>query len=381
MKICVNTRFLIKDKLEGIGVFTFEILKEFCKRHPEHEFYFLFDRRPSQDFVFPGYIKPVILFPPARHPILWLIWYEVSVYRKLKRIKPDVFISMDGMIPLRSKVKSIAVIHDIAFESFPEAVPFLVRKYYQLFFPLYARKATKIITVSEFSQKDIAEKYHLSPDKIHVVYNGHQGVFKPLDKAEISKIREEISRGYPYFLYNGSLHPRKNVSNLLKAFDLFKEKDRQNIKLVISGRRAWKTKEMERVYENMNFKDEVIFTGWLPEKKLAELTASALAFVYVSLFEGFGIPVLNAMYCDVPVIVSNTSSLPEVAGDAALYTAPADFRQLADLMHLISVDEFLRKDLIEKGRKQREKFSWVKSAEGFYEVIRNLNPIHPNNPD
>lgn len=372
LKIAINTRFLIKDKLEGIGVFTFEILKELCKRCPDYQFYFLFDRKPDPSFIFSDNIKAVHLFPPARHPILWIIWYEISVKRWLKKNKPEIFISMDGMIPLKTGIKTISVIHDLAFESFPFAVPFWVRKYYRYYFHRFAENADKIITVSEFSKKDIITRYKIPPDKITVAFNGSQSIFKPADNQLKNTIKQELTNGNDYFLYNGSLHPRKNIVTLLKAFDIFKETDQKGIKLVISGRKAWMTKEIEDVYLKMKFKNEVIFTGWLEEKKLAEIMGSALAFIYISLFEGFGIPVLNAMNCSIPVIVSDTTSLPEVAGNAGLYADPNNPDEIAQKMHLIATNENLRNNLIDEGFIQRKKFSWDKSVETFQIVIHQL---------
>ena len=140
MRIAVNTRFLIKDKLEGIGWFTYETMRRITENHPEHQFYFLFDRKPDSHFIFSQNIIPIVLSPQARHPLLWYIWFEISVKRFLKTNNIDLFVSPDGFIPLRSKTPSLGVIHDINFHHSPTGIPLLTRYYYKYFFPRFAKK-------------------------------------------------------------------------------------------------------------------------------------------------------------------------------------------------------------------------------------------------
>ena len=148
LKIAVNTRLLLKDKLEGIGWVAYECLSRIVKAHPDDEFYFLFDRKPDPKFIFAENVKPVVLFPQARHPFLYIIYFEISVRRALRKIKPDVFLSTDAYLSLGSETPQIAVFHDINFEHFPQDFPKLALWHYKKFFPKFARKAKKIITVS-----------------------------------------------------------------------------------------------------------------------------------------------------------------------------------------------------------------------------------------
>jgi glycosyltransferase involved in cell wall biosynthesis len=178
MKIAVNTRLLLKDKMEGIGWFTYETLKRITASHPEIEFIFIFDRKPSQDFIFSENVQAVVAHPQSRHPILWYLFFEFGVYRVLKKHKPDLFLSPDGWLSLRSNTPQLAVIHDLNFEKHPEFVPFLVRKYYLYFFPRFAKKARRLTTVSEYSKKDIVSRYGVDEDKVDVVYNGVNDVFR-----------------------------------------------------------------------------------------------------------------------------------------------------------------------------------------------------------
>ncbi len=368
MKIAVNTRLLLKDKLEGIGWVAYETLSRIVKAHPDDEFYFIFDRKPDPKFIFAENVKPVVLFPQARHPFLYVIYFEISLKRALRKINPDVFISTDAYLCLRSKTPQIAVFHDINFEHFPQDFPRLALWHYKKFFPKYAHKAEKIITVSEFSKQDIIDNYGVEPEKINVVYNGANEGFKPISEEERQKIRLQYTSGYQYFMFVGSLHPRKNLVRLFPAFDIFKEKTGSDVKLLIVGEKRWWTEPIQKAYEAMRHKDDVVFVGHLQIDELQRVTATALASVYVSYFEGFGIPIIEAYKCDVPVITSNVTSMPEVAGDAALLIDPFDIESIASAMELV-MDENVRNSLIEKGRIRCNDFSWDKAAEGWWDVI------------
>lgn len=368
VKIAVNTRLLLKDKLEGIGWVAYETLGRIVKAHPDDEFYFLFDRNPDPRFIFAENVKPVVLFPQARHPLLYIVYFEIAVRRALRKIKPDVFLSTDAYLCLCSKTPQIAVFHDINFEHFPQDFPKFALWHYKKFFPKFAHKANKIITVSEFSKQDIIDNYKVSPDKIKVVYNGANEGFKPLSDAEKLNVRKQYADGCQYFMFVGSLHPRKNLARLFSAYDLFKERTGSDVKLLIVGEKRWWTEPIQKAYDAMRHKDDVVFVGHLMMDELNRVTAAALASVYVSYFEGFGIPIAEAYKCDVPVITSNVTSMPEVAGDAALLVNPFDIESIAGALELV-MDENVRNSLIEKGRVRREDFSWDKTAEQWWAVI------------
>ncbi|MBQ8760596.1 MAG: glycosyltransferase family 4 protein [Bacteroidales bacterium] len=371
MKIVVNTRLLLKDKLEGIGWVAYECLRRIVKSHPEVEFYFIFDREPDQRFIFADNVKPVVLFPQARHPFLYIAFFEFAVARFLRKLKPDLYLSTDGYLSLRSKTKQLAVFHDLNFEHFPQDFPKIHLWHYKKFFPKYARKADRIITVSEFSKKDICDCYGINPDKIDVAYNGANEAFKPISEEIQNEIRQKYTDGNPYFMFVGSLHPRKNLARLFTAFDMFKSKNDNKVKLVIVGNKKWWTEPIKNAYDAMKHKDDVVFAGRLSAEDLHLVTASALASVYVSYFEGFGIPIVEAFKCDTPVITSNVTSMPEVAADAALLVDPFKIESIAEAMEKM-LDEDVRKSLIEKGKVRREDFSWDKAAECWWKSIEKL---------
>jgi glycosyltransferase involved in cell wall biosynthesis len=369
MKIAVNTRLLIKSKLDGIAWFTYESLKRITQNHPEHQFYFIFDRPFFEEFIFSENIEPFVILPPARHPFLWYYWFEHQLPTLFRKIKPDIFLSPDGYLSLNADIKSLPVIHDINFAHYPNDLPFLTRKYYNYFFPKFAQKAERIATVSEYSKNDIAKTYRIDPEKIDVVYNGSNPVYQPLDKIERKQIKQIYTQGQDYFIFIGSIHPRKNPERMLQAFDDFRKNFSKPYKFIIIGSYFFKNKKLKSIYRKMRYKDDVIFMGHQTPEKIHQLLAAAQALILVSKFEGFGIPVIEAMNCRVPAIVSDVSSLPEVGGDAVLYVDPFSVNSISKAMSLMASDKQLRKKLIENGKIQAQKFSWDKTAENLWNCI------------
>jgi len=274
-----------------------------------------------------------------------------------------LFISTDGFLSLRTDVKTLLVIHDIAFEHFPATTGRIGSWYYRKFSPRYARKADRIATVSEYSKQDIVSTYHIEAEKIDVVYNGAEESYKPYPATEVEGLLKKFGLHGRYFIYAGAIQPRKNLVNLLKAFDMFKSKNPGNAQLAIAGRKAWQYDEVMQTHQRMQHKNDVVFTGHLDTGDLGKLMSSAIALTYVSWFEGFGIPIIEAMSSGTAVITSNVSSMPEVAGEAALLVNPASVGEIAEAMEKIYRDKSLRQFLIEKGNIQRQKFSWDKTAE------------------
>lgn len=370
MIIAVNTRFLIANKLEGIGWFTFENMKRITRAHPEHEFHFFFDRPYNNEFIFSNNITPHIIQPPARHPLLWYWWFEYSVPKRLKAIKADLFVSTDGFLSLSTPVKQHLVVHDLAYLHYPEHITKSALKYYSYYMPKYVHRASRIATVSNFSKQDIHQAFNYPLDKIDVVCNGAHEFFKPLSEAEKQTVRQRYANGSPFFMYAGAIHPRKNVETLFLAFDKLKKEHNVPHKLIIAGRFAWKTSEVRQVFEQLTHKQDIIFTGHLGRNELARLTAASYAMVYVSLFEGFGIPLVEAMQCGIPCITSNVSSMPEVCGDAGiLIREPKNSNEVAQAMWSLIDNKQLYQSLCEKAPAQSAKFSWDKSASAFWQSI------------
>jgi len=369
MKIAVNTRLLLKDKLEGIGWFTYESLNRIVLSHPEHTFYFIFDRKHDPQFIFAENVIPVEIFPPARHPYLWYIYFEFSIPRILRKIKPDLFLSTDGWLSLRTDVPQVDVIHDLNFEHRKDFLKSKYQNYYTRFFPKYAKKAVRIATVSEFSKQDLQRFYGVQEEKIDVVYNGSNAVYKLLSDEEQKTVRQQYADGCRYFLFVSAIHKRKNLANILRAFEQYKKQTGADTKFLVVGARAGKQDELDAVLRSMTFAQDVRFLGRLSAEELSQVMASALALVYATLFEGFGIPIVEAFNAETAVITSNVTSMPEVAGEAALLVDPASVDQIADSMTRLAADENLRQELIAKGREQRKLFSWDQTAERLWDCV------------
>lgn len=374
MEIVVNTRLLIKDKLEGIGQFSYEALKIITTNNPDVHFYFLFDRDFDEEFIFSENITPIVLSPKARHPFLFIWWFEVEIATILNKIKPDLFLSPDGYLSLRANCKQLPVIHDINFEHFKGSLPWLVQQYYTYFFPRFAKKATRIATVSEFSKNDISTTYKIEKNKIDVVFNGVAKHFYPISEEEKTSVKQKLSNNKNYFFYIGSLHPRKNILNLIKAFEIFKVKTSSDFKLVLAGESYFWNTEMKEFLTRKTIKENVIFTGRISDQEAASFLAASFGLVYVPFFEGFGIPIIEAFNCHVPVITSNTSSMPEVANGAALLANPYDINSIATEMENLFLNESIRAGLIEKGKIRARDFSSKKTADLLWScIVKTIN--------
>jgi len=283
-----------------------------------------------------------------------------------------MFLSTDGFISLRSCVPSCAVIHDINFEHRPLDLPFIARKYYRYFFPRFARGATRLATVSEYSRRDIINNYGIDEEKIDLIYNGASKNFTPATAKEIEAVRERYTSGAPYFVFVGTIHPRKNIKNLLRAFELFREEHKAPFKMVIVGKKTFLAKPTEDQLESMKFKSDVIFTGRLSSGELNDIMAAAWALTFVPFFEGFGIPLVEAMNCDIPILASNVTSLPEIAGDAAVYAEPESPGSIRDGMVRIVKEKGLREELIAKGKERRKLYSWDNTANELWKTIERV---------
>jgi len=369
VQIAVNTRLLIKNRLEGMGWFSYQTLKRITTKHSNVHFVFLFDRPFDSEFLFSDNITPIIIGPQARHPFLYYAWFEFSVKNTLNSLKPDLFLSPDGFLSLGAKCKQLPVIHDINFLHNPQDVKPLTRRYYNYFFPRFAKKATRIATVSEYSKKDIADNYKINPDKIDVVYNGINSDFKSVNEEIKKQTKSKFSKGCDYFLFVGSLHPRKNISRLIEAFGAFKKESNSEIKLLLAGPQYWGMSEIYKSIDALACKEDIIFTNRLSNEDLANVVASALALTFVPYFEGFGIPLVEAMQSEIPIITSNVTSLPEIAGDAAIFVNPYEVSEIKNAMLKLYADKALRTELIEKGKTRKDLFSWDKSADLLWQSI------------
>lgn len=367
MRIGVNTRVLLKGRMEGVCRYIHETTKRLVLSHPNDEFYFFFDRTFHPSFIYADNVTPIVISPPTRDPILWKVWFEYSLPRALKKHEIDVFYSGDTYASLKTDVPTVLVSHDIAYHHFPEHLPSRVLKYYKKYFPKFHHKAERLIAVSEFTKQDIIKAYNLEEGKVDVAYNSVPEGFEVMSEDAKQHVRNKYTGGDPFFIYLGSLHPRKNILKLIQAFDLFKRKNK-NYKLVLFGRKAWKMDDIENQIRKSPYRNSIIH---LDGNKLdpRSVLPAAEALCYVSLLEGFGIPLLEAMSCDVPVITSEKTATSEVASDAALLANPYDSNSISQAMQTIVSNEEIRNGLVVKGRIRIKQFDWQKSADVIYKNL------------
>ena len=375
MKIAVNTRILLADKLEGVGTFTHEILRHLVLQHPEHEFYFLFDRPYHPQFIYAANVNPLVVYPPARHPLLYYFWFEVMVPRILQQLQPDVFLSLDSMTTLRTNVPRVTVLHDLAYLHFPEEKRYLDLRYYKKFIPRFAEVSRLLLTVSEFTKADIIKNLKIEPSRVQVTPCAVSNFYKPTSYEQQITLRQKFCAGEMYFLCVGALQLRKNLANVFKAFDAFKTLTQSEVKLVIVGRKAWKAGAIIKAYQAMTHREDVVFTGRVSDEVVRTLYGSAIALVFASFFEGFGLPILEAQKCDCPVITSNTSSMPEVAAGSALLVNPLSPDEISQALVLLYHYPEKREHYIRLGRINCQRYSWEKSAglvyQSLLEVVQN----------
>ncbi|MCC7301228.1 MAG: glycosyltransferase family 4 protein [Bacteroidia bacterium] len=368
MKIMVNTRLLLHNQMEGMGIFTHELLRRLVCNHPEHEFIFVFDRNPDARFRYADNVRLISSFPPARHPFLWYIWLRFTLPFLLRKWKPDVFFSPDGFLPIGTRVPCVNVIHDINFEYRQDLLPSNVMAFYKKYFPRFARESTQLVTVSEFSAKTLEEKYGIPATGIAVVSNAAGPQFMRAGQEAQQQIRQKYTNGNPYFLYLGSLNPRKNLTNLLTAYEQFAAESDHDVQLLIAGVPMHGTNTLA-IEKRIKTNPRIHFIGRVTEAELPAVYSAALALVYIPLFEGFGIPVIEAMQCGTPVITSSVTSLPETAGGAALLADPQRPDDIAQKMKQLYSDPGLRQDLSGAGLKNASRFSWNQSADVLWKLI------------
>lgn len=369
--IAANTRLFRHGPTDGIGLFTREIMTRLPKLMGGDSFTFLFDKPFPDKNSLPKNVTTERLYPPTRLPLLMDLFFEWSVPRALKSIQPDVFFSPDGWVSLKTDIPTVSVVHDLNFLHHPEFIAHRWRNYYLKKFPAFLRKADHLVTVSHFSKMDLVQSLGISPEKITVVYNSTAEGFSPVSSTgEKEKIQLEFAGGMPYFLHVGSIHQRKNTTGLMQAFGQFRKTHEQPFRLLFAGAKQWWTDSMQETWENHPFREDILFLGKLPDESLQRMYRGSEAFVFPSFFEGFGIPILEGFKSGIPVITSNCTALPEIAGGAAWLIDPYQPEQLTEAMHRIVSDTTLREELITKGTRRADDFSWDTAAGQIAQILK-----------
>ena len=367
MRIGVNARLLVHATMEGIPRYIYETTRQMALDHPHDTFFMFFDRKPPEGLHFPDNVRRIMVPWQARHPLIWHVWLEYMLPLYFRIYKIDVFYSGDGYLSLSTRVPTVLVLHDLAYLYYPDQIKWSSLVHYKYFVPRYLKKAHSVITVSEYVKNDLISRFNLNDADVEVAYNA---VVKPVvsDNDTFSDIIEKATDGKPYFLYVGAIHPRKNVVRMIEAFHMFNTENGGKYRLLIAGRLAWKTQEIKPLLYNT---PGVVYLGSVSDEEKLLLLKRAFALVYVSLMEGFGIPLLEAMQMGKPVITSSVASMPEVAGDAALLVNPMDVGEIAQAMHSLTNVRKVYQSLENKGPQRAQFFQWCKSAAIIYNALEN----------
>ena len=370
-RIALNGRLLVPGKLEGIGRFTLNTLTQLVALRPDDAFLLVVDRPDDEMFRLGPNVEVVRIRIPARRPWLMRWWFGKPLSRVLRKWNADAFVSLEGPLAtdMPADFPQLTVIHDLNFEHRPEGLPKRWRDYYQTEFPRFAKRAQVLGTVSEYSRRDLAETYGLDEGAIEVFSNAADEAFQPASPEKRDATRLALAEGRPYFIFVGSLHPRKNVEGLMAAFETYRKRG-GTYDLVVVGVAMW-SDALPTLAEDVQ--THVHFAGRLNNADLVSAVAGAEGLVFVPWFEGFGIPVVEAMACGVPVISSNVTSLPEVCGDAAFALVdPAALGVIAQEMHRLELDSEAAQEAREHGLVRAQHYSWAATGAKLDETLKTL---------
>lgn len=362
LKIAVDASRTTRPQRTGTENYALELLRHLLQLNAPHDFHFYFRDFPSP-LLFP--VEQGSVFTP--HVIYFpRLWTHLRFAAELIRSRPDITFVPAHTLPRFFPGKAVVTVHDLGYLYFPEAHPPKDLRYLQWSTAFSARRATRILADSGATRTDLIRHYHIAPEKIHVVYPGVDESLTPVtDQSLLSSVRQKYHLPEKYMLFIGTLQPRKNVERLVKAYALWRgNHPGQEIGLVLAGKTGWlyQSRWVEGV-------EGVRLTGYVEDTDVAALYSGALALVFPSLYEGFGFPVIEAMRCGVPVLCSNTSSLPELGGDAALLVNPTDTDAIAaGIQHLIENAE-CRQHMIEKGFRQAQQFNWRAAAQSTLRIL------------
>ena len=306
---------------------------------------------------------------PTSRPVVRIFWEQVVQPFALRKEGVDLLHALAFVTPLLSPCPAVVTIYDLSFLLYPESFKRSKRFYLGLFTRLSARRARRIIAISKSTKRDVVRLLGVPPEKVAVIYCGIDEAFHPLAEDRVAAFRSK--RGLPerFILFVGTIEPRKNVTRLIEAFaDLrFAICD---LRLVIGGAKGWFYDDVFARVEELGLEGQVMFPGYIPASELPLWYNAAELFVYPSLYEGFGLPPLEAMACGTPVITANTSSLPEVVGEAGLTVDPLDAEGLAETMRRVLDDGALRQEMRERGLQRTKGFSWIKTAQETVQVYQ-----------
>ncbi len=371
MRVAINA-MSVRAKYGGIGIYTKNLIEALSHIDKKNHYLLLLNVENYHDFrIDRENFENLIVWAPFRK---YYIWEQFNLPFILKKKKIDLIHGPRDVLPLLCAIKSVVTIHDLGFLLFPHIIKFNPINYWSLFVKQSALKADHIIAVSESTKRDIIRLFNIPDAKITVTHEACNDSFKRIeDECELKRISTKYDFPDRFILYVGTIEPRKNLNVLLEALHILKKKHSIEHKLVIAGKKGWLYADFSKTIKRLGLEQDIVFTGYVSDEDLPGIYKLAELFVYPSKYEGFGLPLLEAMACGVPVIASNVSSIPEVVGDAGLLFDPYAPDQLADCIFQVLEDPLLRKKLISNGLKRKEAFSWQKTAEETLNIYKGVS--------
>ncbi len=367
MRIAIDAR---KLRDYGIGTYVRNVLKELARQDRANEYVLIChpDHRGMAADLGPNFQAA----PDASRP--YSVAEQFSVPLDLRRFKVDLLHEPHYVLPPFVPCPAVVTIHDCIHLRFPQYLPNkLAHVYARTFLWIATHQADRIITVSEASKRDILQYFRIPPEKIEVIYNGiDERFWTPPPEEEMDRVRQRYQLTDPFILYAGNIKPHKNLVRLIAAFDRLHREGFDTLKLLIIGDEISKYATLRRAVHRHKLHKHVRFLGFVSDHTLAALYRLAAVFVFPSLYEGFGLPPLEAMASGTPVVTSNVSSMPEVAGDAALLVDPCDEEAIAGGVRRALTDETLRADLRARGLARAREFSWSRAVERVREIYAEV---------
>lgn len=315
----------------------------------------------------PSAMEKVIKMPTK------LLWDHIALPLAAKKDGIDVLFCPKNVVPPLSNCKSVITVHDLGYMVNPTYYPPIDTLYMNMAIRWSVRKSSAIIAVSQNTKIDLVSRLRVKAEKIYCIYESMNEDYIPIkDRARLEDVRDKYNLPSEFFLSLAGLQRRKNLPNLIKAFSLAKERSEINHKLVMVGAASWQHSTILNEVEASPVKDEIMWLKFVAEEDLPAIYNLATALIFPSLYEGFGLPLLEAMACGCPVVCSNTSSLPEIAGGAAILVDPTNVEQLADGIYRVITEDKLRNSLTKKGLKRASYFSWQRAARETLEVFEEV---------
>ena len=366
----------------GLARYALDLTRALITQHGDEYAFGLFYNGSGHAAQLPGLEGvPARTVRAGYKPWRMAVWMGQLLGIGFNRLLPDaeLFHATEHLLlPLRD-TPTVLTVHDLVYHLFPAYHKRLNYWFLNAAMPLFVRRASAVITVSESSKRDLVRLYGVPADKVNVVYEAASPVFQPASPGQIAAARARYGLPERYLITLGTIEPRKNLIRLLSALRVLRQQDRQ-LALVIVGRRGWLYQDFDQHLSQLDDPRAVLLPGYVPDEDLPAVLGGAMALVLASLYEGFGLPILEAMACGTPVVCSNVSSMPELGGDAARYFDPQDTNQMADAIAQVLRDSDLRAVMRQRGLGQAAQFSWQRAARETLDVYKRQLSGHQRIP-